>query len=254
MKVFKKLKKRISIFLFNNNAGIFINLYFLLFLPVEKMGDHKINKDGLWSANYKILDDEFYNYVTNKLDILSFKSKSERQILPFSEYHEKWFIFKKKHIYQNEELKKTLDQFFGNRKWKVGEPNIWRLKTSIIDKGKIFGDEKSDLSAVFWHTDDIRADYLKLFVNLMDIDENHGPFQAINANDSKLIIRKTKGADRFILKDEELSKKKFKAIGSKGALNFCTTSRCLHRGGFQKEGLKRDMMQIHFVLSNPFFN
>ena len=91
-----------------------------------------------------------------------------------------------------------------------------RLKPLHIRPTK---DNTSD-GARFWHLDNIRDDYLKLFINLMDIENNHGPFAAISAAESKKIIKENKSDNRYDLKDQEFGSKVIKATGSIGTSTF----------------------------------
>tara|TARA_Y100000389_G_scaffold202557_1_gene248182 strand:+ start:443 stop:805 length:363 start_codon:yes stop_codon:yes gene_type:complete len=107
--------------------------------------------------------------------------------------------------------------------------------------------------ARFWHLDAVRHDYLKLFINLMDVEDDHGPLSVIPVEESKKIIKLHKTTNRYELKDKEFDEVTIKASGPIGTATFCTTSRCLHRGGYQALNHHRDIIQIHFVLKKPIF-
>lgn len=227
---------------------IFIKTFQRSFQNIEKIGTHDLNYHGVWKPNYLLLYKEIYQKLCEKLDEFSKNSKETFIVLPKEHYENEWINLKKK-ILSNQDLLKTLNEFFGGRQWKIGAPSCWRLKPLHIRPTK---DNTSD-GARFWHLDNIRDDYLKLFINLMDIENNHGPFAAISAAESKKIIKENKSDNRYDLKDQEFGSKVIKATGSIGTSTFCTTSRCLHRGGFQAPGYHRDMLQIHFVLKKPIF-
>lgn len=241
---YSKLKQR----LFGNNSSLLINLFQKSFQKIEKIGNHQLNFDGVWKCDYKILNQEFFESLSIKLDAYGSEVDDTFLILPFDRYAQEWEEFSN-FILSHEKIKSTLNSFFGNRDWKMGLPSVWRLRPMKIRPSST---NRAD-GARYWHTDDIRDDYLKLFINLMDIDDHHGPFSAISAKDSKNIIKLNKGANRFELEDQDLGVEVSKAIGPVGTSTFCTTSRCLHRGGFQSPNYHRDMMQLHFVLKKPFF-
>ena len=198
------------------------------FQNVEKLGDHELNHIGVfWKPNYMLLYKDIYqNYVKNLITSVK-KFKETFIVLPKELYEDEWIDLKKQ-ILQNQDLLKTLNEFFGGRPWKVGSPSCWRLKPLNTRPTK---DNTSD-GARFWHLDNIRHDYLKLFINLMDIENHHGPFSAIPAAESKKIIKDYNSNNRYDLKDNEFGSKVIKATGSIGTSTFCTTSRCLHRGVF----------------------
>jgi|TARA_B100001093_G_scaffold520091_1_gene612617 hypothetical protein len=221
-----------------------LNLFQDTFQRVEKLGNHKINTHGVWKSDYLLKNEKIFQMLSNKLDVYSETTKETFVVLPHKNYFEEWKNLKKI-LLENKNLLNTLNSFFGGRDWKVGPPSVWRLKPLMQKPDR---QNRAD-GARFWHLDNIRHDYLKLFINLMDINDKHGPFRAIPANESKKIISIHKTKDRYDLKDKEFEA--IKATGLMGTSTFCTTSRCLHRGGFQTEGLHRDMIQVHFVLKKP---
>ena len=233
---------------FGNNAPLIINLFQKSVQRIEKIGNHELNRTGIWRCDYSILHKEIFKKLSKKLDDFGEEVNDTFLILPFDRYYDEWQVFSQLFL-SNENLINTLNSFFGNRDWKMGQPSVWRLRPMETRPSPI---NKAD-GARFWHTDDIRDDYLKLFINLMDINDSHGPFSAISAQDSKSIIKSHRGANRFELEDRDLGVEVTKATGPMGTATFCTTSRCLHRGGFQLPNCYRDMMQIHFVLKKPFF-
>ena len=228
--------------------ALLIKYFQKIFLRVETLGNHQINISGVWKSDYKLLYEPIYKNLRIKLDIYSVSTNDTFIILPHKFYVEEYKELEKK-LLSNKNLLNTLNTFFGGRAWRIGPPSCWRLKQL---KTKPTKDNTSD-GARYWHLDAIRDDYLKLFINLMDIKNNHGPFSAISAIDSKKIIKYQKTKNRYDLKDKDFGVNTFKATGPIGTATFCTTSRCLHRGGYQAPNYQRDMLQIHFVLKKPIF-
>jgi len=227
---------------------ILINSVQSIFQKVEKLGNHHLNSEGIWKSDYKLLHNSIYQSLRSKLDDESKLNNDTFLVLPNENYKNEWEELKKYWI-SNEKLLKTLNSFFGGKEWKIGIPICWRLRPLET----LPSHNNTSDGARFWHLDDIRQDYLKLFINLMDVQDAHGPFMAISASDSKKIIKKY-GKNRYNLKDNDFG---YQVINSKGPIGssiFCTTSRCFHRGGFQEKNYNRDMLQVHFVLKKPFIN
>ena len=225
-----------------------LNSFQNIFQRVEVLGKHKLNTEGVWKSDYLLLYENLFKIFSNKLDIHSKTTKDTFIILPNKTYAEEWEILKKL-LLTNKNLLNTLNTFFGGKEWKIGTPSCWRLKPLYQRPDK----QNTSDGARFWHLDAIRHDCLKLFINLMDIENKHGPFSAISAVQSKNIIKNHKSSNRYDLKDKDFGYEPIKATGPIGTATFCTTSRCLHRGGFQAPDHHRDMLQIHFVLKKPIF-
>ena len=85
-----------------------------------------------------------------------------------------------------------------------------------------------------FHLDDEDLTQIKLFVNISDVSEDHGPFRFIDADNSQKIIASYRhGKRRF--GDDEISAAMDEApvislTGSAGEGGFIDTSRCLHFG------------------------
>ena len=246
MQKIKKISKFYKKFSLKSKT-VLINTFQNIFQKVEKLGNHRLNTEGVWKSDYKIVNINIFNNLCEKLDKQSKISNDTFLVLPNNHYENEWKEFKKL-LTSNESLLNTLNSFFGGREWKVGMPTCWRLKPLDMPPSKF---NTSDGSR-YWHLDDIRQDYLKLFINLKNVEEKHGPFMAISASDSKKII-KSSGSNRYVLKDKDFGVQVIKANGPIGTATFCTTSRCFHRGGFQKKNYIRDMLQVHFVLKKPIF-
>lgn len=98
-----------------------------------------------------------------------------------------------------------------------------------------------------WHCDVILTDVVKLFVNLSDVTEEHGPFHVISRDASRDLINqgyernREEMPDRFVDEDEVT-----KAIGPTGSAMLCTTWNCFHRAGHIAEGNTRDIIQFQF--------
>ena len=225
-----------------------IKLFQSTFHRVETLGAHQLNNRGVWKADYKLLYKSVYDNLRIKLDHYSANRLGSHIVLPSKLYAEEYKELEDK-LLSNKNLLDTLDIFFGGREWKIGPPVCWRLK--LMKKMPSKKDQEE--GARFWHLDAVRHDYLKLFINLMDIEDNHGPLSVISVEQSKKIIKFHKTTNRYELKDKEFEADIIKASGPIGTATFCTTSRCLHRGGYQAPNYQRDVIQVHFVLKKPIF-
>ncbi len=119
-----------------------------------------------------------------------------------------------------------------------------------------FGFTKEDLVEKYsdnFHNDKWLFTYIKVFINLEDIDENSGPTHIIPLSKTKEFIKSTKYKSR-----NEYLNKDFKGIfvntGKKSdSFVFCP-SLCIHKAGIPKNNKKRDMLMLQFAATPNYKN
>lgn len=108
--------------------------------------------------------------------------------------------------------------------------------------------EEKEIYNNFYHNDAYIYTHFKLFVNLMDMDENTGPTHVFSILNTKKIINKVKKYKRNNLIEKLNSEiKPYKHIGPAGKSFFCLTSKCLHKAGIPSKDKFRDYLIITFV-------
>lgn len=101
----------------------------------------------------------------------------------------------------------------------------------------------------FFHCDHYIGTYFKLFINLHDVGNEHGPLEAFSIENTKRFVKETHYKSRHQYADSKLDYM-FKNTGKKGDSLFCSTPLCLHRASVPEKGLFRDMLFITFAASN----
>jgi|GEM_PF-1511298 len=106
-------------------------------------------------------------------------------------------------------------------------------------------------SSHLYHLDPEDIKQIKVFIYLTDVDKNSGPFTALPADKSKIVVKKL-NYKIGRLSDKEVSKivgKRVEKIclGEQGTMIFCDTNTCLHYGGRIKE-TERYVLTIYYAL------
>jgi CRISPR/Cas system-associated protein endoribonuclease Cas2 len=108
--------------------------------------------------------------------------------------------------------------------------------------------KENELYNNFYHNDSYVYTHFKLFVNLMDMDEDYGPTHIFTKKETKEVIGNAKNYKRNNFIENINSKiKPYKHIGPKGKSCFCFTSQCLHKAGIPTKDKYRDYLIITFV-------
>tara|TARA_R110002074_G_scaffold402247_1_gene605685 strand:- start:259913 stop:260815 length:903 start_codon:yes stop_codon:yes gene_type:complete len=126
---------------------------------------------------------------------------------------------------------------------------VYRMTTYVPDE--ILQDK--EIYSNFWHCDSSPTSELALFVNLVDVDENTGPTNAISKVKTKLLVRKhfseRNSFDPFAAYvDDERDVTRF--IGPAGSVLFAQTTRCLHRASIPDPGKVRHWLSIRLYPKN----
>jgi len=148
-----------------------------------------------------------------------------------------------------EDIAETLRGYYGSE-FKPIRVNIWRnhhVPEDVVEKSEVFSN--------YWHTDPHTTDHVKLFVNLTDVTEDHGPFHSVSLGDSYDITNRYKrqrdGVPNGRVEVEASEIMKF--TGEAGKTALCNTTLNLHRAGIPAEDTHRDLLQIVFApTKEPF--
>ena len=141
------------------------------------------------------------------------------------------------------EIIQTLETYYHGH-FKVNRVESWRnygVPNELVKNQEMFSN--------FWHCDNRRTDYTKLFINLSNITENDGPFHIVSKDRTKQLLkmgfgnRKNYKVSEEILEDENYV---FKGIGEIGTAYLGNTEVCLHKAGTPIFGHQRDILQLRF--------
>ena len=140
----------------------------------------------------------------------------------------------------NENAKSQIQQFYGTN-FSVRHVIAFRNYHVPVDQRS-----KQHFSEL-WHYDERDISCLKLFVNISEVSEHHGPFHILPVSSSKEMLhqgyRDRKDYGNAV---PDTSPGLVKAIGPSGSALWCNTQICLHRAGLPSLGRTRDIIQFQF--------
>jgi hypothetical protein len=116
--------------------------------------------------------------------------------------------------------------------------------------------DSTELFSNYWHSDGKEIDVLKLFVNLTDVTEEHGPFHVISRSDTKKLYGFRYNREEDGVPDEKVERNAnvIKATGESGHAMLANTCLNLHRAGNPAKGNHRDIIIIRFRAASKEFN
>ena len=142
------------------------------------------------------------------------------------------------------EIIQTLETYYhGN--FKVNRVESWRnfgVPEELIKNQEMFSN--------FWHCDNRRTDYTKMFINLSNITDDDGPFHIVSKDRTKELLkmgfesRKNYNISEEVIEDEKFL---FKGVGEMGTAYLANTEVCLHKAGTPKIEHHRDILQLRFA-------
>ena len=256
------LDNSLGIFFFNNLNSFSTNLYNFLYKKIIfsknnfnltenfiKNGYQKIGKANIKHINEIILECEKQN-----------PKKSERSTFRF--------INNEKII---EIVKKIIAESCSDHMNELEKCYKSNIKLSWIGIARNYRHlSKAETYSNFFHTDGYTLNLIKMFINLQDVNKNHGALQIIKKNHSKAFIKETKiknekGKTNILTwlynftsnrpsrrvsphEDHEIPKEMiFENLGDIGDILIANTTELIHRAGIPNENHYRDMLSLEFV-------
>lgn len=145
---------------------------------------------------------------------------------------------------------KDLVKGYYQRDFEIRHIAAWRNKSPPKEI-----EAKSELFSNHWHCDNRSTEFLKLFVPLIDLTEDDGPFHIMSQQRTKQVMKMGYGTrddynldDKIINDPDEIKK----ITGKVGMAYFGNPQLCLHRAGVPANGHWRDMVDFVFApSSNP---
>ena len=101
------------------------------------------------------------------------------------------------------------------------------------------------LYANHYHNDGYLVTYFKLFINLMDVDENDGPLHIVYKNKTKEFFKHANYRDQRNYNDIENNNLIYKNTGKEGESFLFSSPECMHKAGVPKK--HRDIMEVVFI-------
>ncbi len=104
----------------------------------------------------------------------------------------------------------------------------------------------------FFHTDAYTNDFFKIFINLQDVNEEHGPLEIVEKKYSKKFLKfmNINNKRRVInfKNDNVLKSYLYKNQGYEGEILICDTTDLIHRAGVPEKNKFRDIIFLEFVV------
>ena len=147
------------------------------------------------------------------------------------------------HLLTKEIIEILETYYHGN--FKVNRVESWRNYGVPDELAK-----NQEMFSNFWHCDNRRTDYTKLFINLSDVTENDGPFHVVSRDRTKQLMKMGFGNRKnYNVSEEELEDENhiFRGIGEMGTAYLANPEICLHKAGTPKLGRQRDIVQLRFA-------
>lgn len=230
-------------YLFFKNYNIFTYNFFDLILKKKNSKKIKCNFIKNFINNgYQVLDTN-YSEFANKIN-----SEIKSQDIKINKN-----MFSKFDI--NDNLRNIIKDFVNNEiityLEKIKEYfNSDIFVTNINLRRNFYSPEakEKELYNNFYHNDSYICTHFKLFVNLMEMDEDNGPTNIFTVKETKEVVGNAKKYKRNnIIEKINLKIKPYKHKGPKGKSCFCFTSQCLHKAGIPTKDKYRDYLIITFV-------
>lgn len=236
-----KFLNNISFKLFDNRLPYFYNLFSIIF-------------------NFKILNKRLLNQK-NHIDIDSFNTDGFTKVE--IKFDHKFKLLKEK-LYEQKIFKNQNSQyrFIINNEISKLILEIYNSDIkSILNKLESFYNSKIIPAQIYiarnynfenldkeyysnkFHMDGYLCTYLKLFINISDVDENNGPLHVISKKHTSYVVKKLKYINRNNYKSD-IDIECHKHIGKSGSALICNTTQCYHRAGVPEKNFTRDMMTI----------
>jgi hypothetical protein len=106
---------------------------------------------------------------------------------------------------------------------------------------------ESEVYNNYWHVDDRPTSVLKLFINLSEVTEADGPFEALALDETRRLVRSGRFAQRSAaLAHETRPGARVKLVGKPGHTMLATTARVLHHACLVAPGRRRDIATFAF--------
>jgi len=242
MKVYQllnKISKFFSLRFFH--AGLPISYYIF-----NRIFNKKIINKNIKNKNLQ----DFYKNGFVKLDI-NFKNEVEliKKNIAFVNHDEKRQSYKINENIRDQfkvmllnKLKPLISDLQDYYNSNVVISNVLAWRTNYADELEA---KKNMIYANHYHNDGYLVTYFKIFINLMDIDENDGPLHIVYKNKTKQFFKLANYKNQTNYDDIENDKLIYKNVGKEGDTFLFSSSECMHKAGVPIK--HRDTMEVVFI-------
>jgi hypothetical protein len=236
------LNKKLGMFFFKNFNLFTYNVFNLLYKIVisKKKSFSKINNfitNGFEKTDIKIPDD-IIDKINTEINSQPIKKKN---------YSKRFLI--------NDKIKLEIEKIVNNHlSCLIDELEYYyqnNIKLSYSEITRIYNaDTNQEYNSNYFHTDGYLFTMFKVFINLQDVEEAHGPLQFFSYKDSKKFFSlNIKNIENYRIKpDSSNNINYFQNTGYKGSVLAVMTPQVLHRAGNPERDLKRDILFLEFVV------
>jgi hypothetical protein len=121
----------------------------------------------------------------------------------------------------------------------------FELRSNFHAPGEVTG--KEEVYQNYWHVDDRPTSVLKLFVNLTAVTDADGPFELLELEETRRLVRSGRFVQRSAtLEHETRPGSRVRLVGAPGHAMLATTARVLHHACLVAPGGRRDLASFTF--------
>ena len=242
MALFNKVSVQLSLKLFKIRKPlqlvIFDKLFSKFILNFNNLNDSisKFHEDGFVKINISIKKE-----IRNILKNLIINQEQKNPLLYYQITDE---VKTEMDIIINEKLKETINtlEVYFNSKIMTAMINIRR--NSHYKKNNFSHELYSDN----FHNDAYALTHFKMFINLMDIQEENGPMHLISKKNTKEFFKRINYKDRHSYNENvNVNDLLYKNIGKEGDILLFDPTQCYHRATIPNLGYHRDYCIITFI-------
>ena len=238
------LNEILGIKIFNNLNTFTINLYNFLY-RILILDLKKVNVlHDFFSKGFQVIGKANQDYIEK----INFECNKQ---LP-KNYNNETFKFK----ITNETIhyiKKIIQESCYDHLVELEKCHRSKIKLSWVGISRNYHSSKDEeIYNNYFHTDGYNRSLIKLFINLHDVNSDHGALQIVKKINAKKFIKDSKKnlkARRIkpYLNKEEEGNYVFVNQGKKGSILIANTSELIHRAGNPKKGCFRDIIFLEFI-------
>lgn len=265
--IYLNFDNSLGIYFFNNLNSFSTNLYNFFYKKIIFDKKRIFLAKNFIDNGYQKIGKANINYI-NEIKLECEKQKAKKNLSPIFRFkvNEKMIEIIKKIIFES-------CFNYINEVEKCYKSNI-KLSWVGIVRNYSHSSEKEQFSN-FFHTDGYNLSLLKMFINLHDVDKNHGALQIIKKNHSKNFIRNFKMKNKNgkinslvwlcksifdrsykIYKSRRINLKKddkipdemiYENLGDIGDILIADTTSVIHRAGIPTVNHHRDLISLEFI-------
>ena len=239
------LSKKMSLLFFGNPNWFGYNIYnfFFKLIFIKKIFfNDPYFKDGLKKINS--INKKYIDNINNELgpQLVSIRN-GDLKTFQFTNTDKINLIVKK---IINEDLSHDLNNLGVIYNNSIKFSNYKITRNFHFDYSKSESEYYSDN----FHTDNYLFTLIKVFINLHDVTENHGPLEVIKKKNKKSFLKNSKNLlSNFRVKNNSLFQNLvWKNTGKAGDVLVCNTTENLHRASVPEKDYHRDILFLEFII------